>query len=201
MFHSSLVRSGTRGELSIVSGSRAHGPSAELVLVGEPPIIPSRGAERVCQCEHAAVHLSVPIRSFPAKTAAPDAHRRSHGFRGSEAPSGAAGGVVRAHSQLPSGQSASTPPAPCPSAGCSTSSQTLSQEGRGRAESPTPLGTDSRPQTFSPFSAPGGKTVGKNQWVRPAWGVGKGHEDVSNGYAPPGAWARGMGGRFSPLIS
>lgn len=49
------------------------------------------------------------------------------------------------------------------------------EEGRGRTESPTPLGTDSRPQTFSPFSAPEGKTVGKNQWVRPTWGMGEGH--------------------------
>lgn len=157
MFHSSLARSGTRGELSIVSGSRAHLASAELVLVGEPPIIPSRGAERVCQCEHAAVHLSVPIRSFPAKTAAPDAHRRSRGFRGSEAPSGAAGSVVwhtvsfQAGSRLPLPQRlvrVQVAPHPC---------RRGVEEGRGRTESPTPLGTDSRPQTFSPFSAPGGR--------------------------------------------
>lgn len=157
MFHSSLARSGTRGELSIVSGSRTHLASAGLVLVGEPPIIPSRGAERVCQCEHAAVHLSVPIRSFSAKTAPrtlTDAVTVSVVPRhrvGLRAVSCAHTVSFQEGSRLPLPQHlvrVQVAPHPC---------RRGVEEGRGRAESPTPLGTDSRPQTFSPFSAPGGR--------------------------------------------
>lgn len=166
MFHSSLARSGTRGELSIVSGSRTHLASAGLVLVGEPPIIPSRGAERACQCEHAAVHLSVPIRSFPAKTAPrtlTDAVTVSVVPRhrvGLRAVSCAHTVSFQEGSRLPLPQRlvrVQVAPHPCRCQVAPHPRQCLVEEGRGRAESPTPLGTDSRPQTFSPFSAPRGR--------------------------------------------
>lgn len=156
MFHSSLARSGTRGELSIVSGSRTHLASAGLVLVGRRSSLP--GAQSECASVN-TLRFIYPFQSgrFPRR---PPPRTLTDAVTVSVVPRHRVGlrAVSCAHtvsfqagSRLPLPQRlvrVQVAPHPC---------RRGVEEGRGRAESPTPLGTDSRPQTFSPFSAPGGR--------------------------------------------
>lgn len=191
-FPSSLARNWTPCELSTVSGSRTHSPSAGLVLLGGTADLPFPGVERasVNTLRFSFIRSNPVVFHEDRCPGCSPAQSRSPWLRGTQWGCGPCPVRTQSASRLMVGFH---PAAPCASAGRSTSSPTPrvvgegglsfsqrvtymsshdkgcdsppapipphppAQERRGRAESPTPLGTNSRPQTFSPFSAPRGR--------------------------------------------